>query len=84
MRQFSLHTKNDFSVTIQGAEYFKGFFLQARDAATNDWIGNWLETSNTKRHPECSAITHADPREKSQATFVWQAPSGRSGKVYFT
>lgn len=74
-----------FAVTIQGAEYFKGFFIQARDVATNQWIGEWVETPNTKRHPECSAITHADPREKQQATLLWQAPqTGHGGKVYFT
>lgn len=70
-------------MTIQGAEHFKGFFIQARDVATNEWIGEWIETPNTKRHPECSAITHADPREKLQATLIWQAPH-QQGKVYFT
>lgn len=71
-----------FSVTITGAS-FKGFFLQARDSNTNEWIGSWAQTPNTKTHPECSAVTHADPREKEQATFIWDAPNAR-GNVYFT
>lgn len=73
------------SVTIQGADYFKGFFIQARDVASNGWLGGWVETPNTKIHPECSAITHADPKPKQQAVFVWQAPPNvQPGQVYFT
>lgn len=74
-----------FTVTIQGADTFKGFLIQARDAATNNWIGNWVESPNTKVHPECSAITHSDPKPKAQATLLWQAPANsRGGQVYFT
>jgi hypothetical protein len=69
-------------VSITGAP-FKGFFLQARDSNTNEWIGSWTQTANTKTHAECSAVTHADPREKEQASFVWNAPNAR-GNVYFT
>ncbi|XP_018334197.1 putative defense protein 3 [Agrilus planipennis] len=73
------------TVTIAGREYFKGFFIQARDARTNEWIGDWIETPNAKRHPECSSITHADPKLKQQATLLWQAPKNAgSGQVYFT
>lgn len=72
-------------VTIQGRDTFKGFLIQARDAVTNEWIGGWLEGPNFKIHPECSAVTHADPKEKQQATFIWQAPQHISqGSVYFT
>jgi hypothetical protein len=63
---------------------FRGFFLQARDANTNEWIGEWLESPNTKTIPECSAITHADNRDKTQAVFLWKAPAGKSGSVFFT
>uniref|UniRef100_A0AAG5CQI0 Reelin domain-containing protein n=2 Tax=Anopheles atroparvus TaxID=41427 RepID=A0AAG5CQI0_ANOAO len=72
-------------VTIDGhQDVFRGFFLQARDAQTNEWIGSWYETPNTKTIPECSSVTHADNRDKQQATFVWQAPKDRQGQVYFT
>ncbi|XP_050071311.1 putative defense protein 3 [Anopheles maculipalpis] len=72
-------------VTIHGhQDVFRGFFLQARDAQTNEWIGSWYETPNTKTIPECSSVTHADNRDKEQATFVWQAPKDRQGQVYFT
>ncbi|OXU26079.1 hypothetical protein TSAR_000195 [Trichomalopsis sarcophagae] len=73
-----------FSVRIQGGD-FKGFFVQARDAQTNQWIGSWAQTPNTNVHSECSAVTHADPRDKQQATLVWNAPlNARPGTVYFT
>ncbi|KAJ8912463.1 hypothetical protein NQ315_002829 [Exocentrus adspersus] len=72
------------AVVIQGTEYFKGFFIQARDAVSNEWIGNWIEAPNTKIHPECSAITHGDPKPKQQATLIWIAPNDRTGQVYFT
>ncbi|KAF2894391.1 hypothetical protein ILUMI_11782 [Ignelater luminosus] len=73
------------ALTIHGSEYFKGFFIQARDVASDGWLGEWIETPNTKKHPECSAITHADPEEKQQATLIWQAPKNTpGGQVYFT
>jgi len=77
-----LKARLHFSVSITGAS-FKGFFLQARDSNTNEWIGSWVQTPNTKIHAECSAVTHADPREKEQASFVWKAPNA-AGNVYFT
>ncbi|KAG5881101.1 hypothetical protein JTB14_036585 [Gonioctena quinquepunctata] len=76
---------SQITVTIQGRSNFKGFFIQARDVATNEWIGKWVEAPNTNAHHECSAITHGDPRPKQLATFVWQAPQNtRGGQVYFT
>ncbi|XP_057653432.1 reelin domain-containing protein 1 isoform X2 [Diorhabda carinulata] len=72
------------TVTIQGVANFKGFLIQARDVVTNEWIGQWVETPNTKIHPECSAITHSDPKPKQAATLVWQAPKNSRGQVYFT
>lgn len=71
-------------MTISGQDVFRGFFLQARDAQTNEWIGTWQESPNTKTIPECSSITHADPRDKTQATFIWRAPHNKQGQVYFT
>lgn len=72
------------TVTISG-DIFKGFFIQARDATTDAWIGQWVETPNTKQHPECSAVTHADPRDKQHATLIWKAPDNVQGRqVYFT
>ncbi|XP_020282269.1 putative defense protein 3 [Pseudomyrmex gracilis] len=75
---------SQITVTIGGNVPFKGFFLQARDAGTNEWIGSWAQTPNTNTHPECSAVTHADPRDKEQATFIWNAPPNSRGRVYFT
>ncbi|CAH0558954.1 unnamed protein product [Brassicogethes aeneus] len=76
---------SQITVTIQGQDNFKGFLIQARDVATNEWIGEWVESPNTKVHPECSAITHADPKPKAQAVLLWQAPkNGQQGQVYFT
>ncbi|XP_029164790.1 putative defense protein 3 isoform X2 [Nylanderia fulva] len=74
---------SQITVTIGGAP-FQGFFVQARDTKTKQWIGSWAQTPNTKTHSECSAVTHADPREKEQATFIWNAPSNARGSVYFT
>ncbi|XP_058792253.1 putative defense protein 3 [Phymastichus coffea] len=75
---------SQITVKIQGAN-FKGFFLQARDAQTNEWIGSWAKTANTNAHHECSAVTHNDPRDKQLATLLWNAPqNGRVGTVYFT
>lgn len=72
-------------VTIRGdTEYFRGFFLQARDAETNEWIGSWQQSQNTKSIPECASITHADNRDKTGANLLWNAPQHKSGRVYFT
>ncbi|XP_055381376.1 putative defense protein 3 [Condylostylus longicornis] len=65
-------------------QIFRGFFLQARDAETNEWIGHWDQLLNIKTIPECSAVTHADPKNKTGATLVWNAPHHKSGQVYFT
>ncbi|XP_049869989.1 putative defense protein 3 [Pectinophora gossypiella] len=72
------------TVSIEGVEPFKGFFLQARSVETDQWLGQWEQAPNTTVHPECSAITHADPRDKSRATLIWRAPPDSQGKVYFT
>ncbi|GAB0093533.1 putative defense protein 3 [Sergentomyia squamirostris] len=74
---------SQISVTISGSDVFRGFFIQARDAQTNEWIGEWQQSANTNSIPECSAITHGDPKDKVQATLVWKAPS-KQGQVYFT
>ncbi|XP_033326576.1 putative defense protein 3 [Megalopta genalis] len=74
---------SQISVTIGGST-FKGFFLQARDPETDKWIGSWAQTENTNTHPECSAVTHADPHAKQHATLVWNAPPNSHGRVYFT
>ncbi|XP_055586809.1 putative defense protein 3 [Uranotaenia lowii] len=71
-------------VDISGHDVFRGFFLQARDAQTNEWIGDWVESANTKTIPECSSITHADNKDKERAAFIWSAPKDRQGQVYFT
>lgn len=71
-------------MTIRGNEHFRGFFIQARDADTNEWIGTWQDSQNTKTIPECSSITHADARDKEAANLIWNAPQHRSGRVYFT
>jgi hypothetical protein len=52
-------------VTINGNDLFKGFFFQARDAQTQEWIGSWVDSPNTNAIPECSSITHADNRDKT-------------------
>ncbi|XP_012544025.1 putative defense protein 3 [Bombyx mandarina] len=72
------------TVTIEGAETFKGFFLQARSIDTDQWIGTWENAPNTTIHPECSSITHADPKEKLRAVLLWRAPPDAQGRVYFT
>ncbi|XP_046436162.1 putative defense protein 3 [Neodiprion fabricii] len=74
---------SQITVTIEGAA-FKGFFIQARDARTDNWIGSWAQTPNTNTHAECSAVTHADPRDKQHATLIWNAPHDARGRVYFT
>ncbi|XP_076544678.1 ferric-chelate reductase 1 [Osmia lignaria lignaria] len=74
---------SQITVTISGAP-FKGFFIQGRDPDTNSWIGSWAQTENTNTHPECSAVTHADPEVKQHATLIWNAPPNSRGRVYFT
>ncbi|XP_014205887.1 putative defense protein 3 [Copidosoma floridanum] len=74
---------SQITVRIQGAD-FKGFFLQARDIRTSEWVGSWAKTPNTNAHAECSAVTHADPRDKQFATLIWNAPLNARGTVYFT
>ncbi|XP_055324065.1 putative defense protein 3 [Sitodiplosis mosellana] len=71
-------------ITVRGPEYFRGFFIQARDAETNEWIGTWQDSQNTKTIPECASITHADNRDKEGANLIWNAPQHKSGRVYFT
>lgn len=78
------HTHSYTSVTVRGREFFRGFFLQARDAETNEWIGSWQDSQNTKTIPECASITHSDPRDKEGANLIWNAPQHKSGRVYFT
>lgn len=72
------------AVTVRGNEHFRGFFLQARDAETNEWIGSWQDSQNTKTIPECASVTHADPKDKEGANLIWNAPQHKSGRVYFT
>ncbi|CAD1473700.1 unnamed protein product, partial [Heterotrigona itama] len=73
---------SQITVTIDGSS-FKGFFLQARDLDRDSWIGSWAQTDNTNTHPECSAVTHADPYVKQHATLIWNAPPNARGRVYF-
>ncbi|KAG7308256.1 hypothetical protein JYU34_006935 [Plutella xylostella] len=80
----STYAPNDLiTITIEGSEPFKGFFLQARSAETQEWLGSWEAAPHTTVHPECAAVTHADPRDKARATLLWRAPGGH-GRVYFT
>lgn len=65
-------------------DVFRGFFMQARDADSNEWIGEWLHSENTNVIPECSAITHGDNKDKLAAKLIWKAPQNKRGHVYFT
>ncbi|EDW16209.1 putative defense protein 3 [Drosophila mojavensis] len=83
------HPGQQVSVVIYAQELhqsttFRGFFLQARDASSNEWIGEWVQSENTKTIPECSAITHSDNRDKLGAKLIWKAPQNKRGNVYFT
>ncbi|EDW39057.1 GL13879 [Drosophila persimilis] len=84
----SYHPGQQISVVIyphaQQSTVFRGFFLQARDAHSNEWIGEWVQSENTKTIPECSAITHSDNRDKLGAKLLWKAPQNKRGNVYFT
>lgn len=77
--------KNNYKilVSIRG-DTFKGFFIQARDSRTHAWIGSFATTPNTKVFDECSAVTHADPKDKQEATLIWNSPPKGQGQVYFT
>ncbi|XP_037778685.1 ferric-chelate reductase 1-like [Penaeus monodon] len=70
-------------VTISGPP-FKGFFVQAQDSHTGDWLGEFLDDGPVKTHPECSAITHADKARKKHIRLTWRAPRSGSGSVTFT
>ncbi|XP_063221825.1 putative defense protein 3 [Bacillus rossius redtenbacheri] len=63
---------------------FRGFFMQARDAASDEWLGAFEAAENINLLPECSSITHADNKDKLQATLIWTAPAQGMGNVYFT
>ncbi|KAK2703476.1 putative defense protein 3 [Artemia franciscana] len=63
---------------------FKGFFIQARDAKTGDWIGSFDESYASKSYDECSAATHTYNDPKNQIELIWRAPDNRRGGVYFT
>lgn len=79
------HPGSSIEVSISGNDVFRGFFIQARDSTNNNWIGTWTQSPNTKGIPECSAITHADNKDKQGAVLIWQAPQDQpSGYVYFT
>ncbi|XP_063704140.1 putative defense protein 3 [Culicoides brevitarsis] len=78
------HAGQQIELTISGHDVFRGFFFQARDANTNEWIGEFLPSANTKTIPECSSVTHADPKDKTQARLIWQAPKDKQGHVFFT
>ncbi|XP_034935817.1 putative defense protein 3 [Chelonus insularis] len=87
---YHIHASSDtyspgkqISVTING-DTFKGFFIQARDARTHQWIGSFAKTANTKPYDECSSVTHADAKDKQEATLIWNAPKEGQGQVYFT
>ncbi|XP_049305590.1 putative defense protein 3 [Bactrocera dorsalis] len=83
----TFHPGQPISVSIYPIDQkstFRGFFLQARDANSNEWIGEWIQSENTKTIPECSAITHSDNRDKLGAKLFWKAPQNKRGRVYFT
>ncbi|XP_045621587.1 putative defense protein 1 [Procambarus clarkii] len=70
-------------VFIEGPA-FKGFFIQARDVQRKDWIGHFEESDDIVSYPECSSVTHGNPRPKSRVVLTWVAPLDRSGTVTFT
>ena len=69
-------------MVIRGSS-FKGFFFQARDGQTNEWIGTFEKGSENKGYKECSAVTHIDNKKKDKVVLRWKAPADRSGNVYF-
>lgn len=72
------------TVVIYGPKVpFKGFFYQARDATTNEWIGSFEKNPDVKSYRECAAATHTANDPKESVTLLWHAPEDRSGQVYF-
>ncbi|XP_063869238.1 putative defense protein 1 [Scylla paramamosain] len=71
-------------VHIQGGNPFKGFFVQARDAKTKEWIGSFQGNADLESYPECAAVTHKSRRPKSEVVLAWQAPAHGRGEVFFT
>ncbi|XP_066986011.1 ferric-chelate reductase 1-like [Macrobrachium rosenbergii] len=80
----SHYRPGDIITVIISGPPFKGFFVQGRDSHTNDWVGSFDETPETKVYPECSAATHNTVPPKTSVKLVWHAPRDRSGTVYFT
>ncbi|XP_068220499.1 ferric-chelate reductase 1 [Palaemon carinicauda] len=80
----SHYRPGDVITVIISGPPFKGYFVQARDSITHDWIGSFDETRDTKSYPECSAATHNTVPPKSSVKLVWHAPRDSSGTVYFT
>lgn len=71
-------------MTIYAPEVpLKGFFYQARDAETNEWIGTFEKNPDVKSYYECAAATHTGNEPKEAVTLLWHAPKDRAGQVYF-
>jgi hypothetical protein len=68
-------------IDIGGAP-FKGFLVTAVDSFTGDRLGSFTKVEGSALLP-CSAITHTDNKLKKFASFLWNAPKNKKGRVTF-
>lgn len=57
--------------------------MQALDARTNEFIGEFITGEGMQAMKECSGVTHSNSKPKKSAQLLWQAPHDRSGEVKF-
>jgi hypothetical protein len=73
-------------LSSDSGELFKGFFIQARDVATDEIIGTF-QTEEWK-YVDCdpgveNAVTHPNNSTKSSVTVDWIAPADYTGVIAF-
>lgn len=68
-------------VDIGGAP-FKGFLITAIDTLTGERVGSFATVKGSSVLP-CSAITHTDNKLKKSASFLWNPPKAKKGRVTF-
>ncbi|XP_044224293.1 putative ferric-chelate reductase 1 [Thunnus albacares] len=79
-------------VILSGPSYFKGFLLQARDAANKSsvsTVGTFTLTDPTKTQlltcnkQQGSAVSHTSDAKQTQVIVIWNAPEDAPSEVQF-
>uniref|UniRef100_V5IEW0 Putative reeler n=1 Tax=Ixodes ricinus TaxID=34613 RepID=V5IEW0_IXORI len=72
------------TVTLSSeASPFMGFLIKAFDEDEKD-VGQFVQLgAHSRLMPNCSAVTHTHPEDKTNILAHWRAPKDRRGKVHF-